>query len=138
MVQFCYLILDWGIGTVSCHLLLCMTRMNMDWHLANFFKLKIILWLRKSPRIIMVCTSWWNWLDSCIFDSSQFYKSSILCMGKDTKWWLQHRSDLKRIHETCFFCCCCCFLHLNLCTGHRKLCSLDYHVRRVRIFPDTI
>ena len=34
--------------------------------------------------------------------------------------------------------CWCIFLHLNLCTGHRKLCSLDHHVRRVRIFPDTI
>ena len=31
------------------------------------------------------------------------------------------------------------FLHLNLYTGHRKLCSLEHHVRRrVRIVPDKI
>ena len=30
------------------------------------------------------------------------------------------------------------FFHLNLCTGQKIVSSLEHHVRRVRIFPDTI
>ena len=29
------------------------------------------------------------------------------------------------------------FLHLNLCTGQKIVSSLEHHVRRVGIFPDT-
>ena len=33
--------------------------------------------------------------ETCLISSSELY-TSILCMGKDTKQWLQHRTDLKQ------------------------------------------
>ena len=82
MVHFSHFRLYLGNETVSCHLFLRMTRMNMDLKLERLGKLCQVLLLcqQKSLKKLL-------WLvlpdEVCLISSSQLYRS-ILCMGKGT------------------------------------------------------
>ena len=61
----------------------------------GFLSFTVIVCLQKSlPKLF-----WWVLLDEIsLISSSQIY-SSILCLGKGTKNWLQYRIDLKQQHH---------------------------------------